>query len=116
MKSAKKVQRETEIPKLRPATTPEARENQCIALAMDLVEERLRNGTATSQETTHFLKLGSTNAKMESEKLRLENELLRAKTEAIQSQKRIEDMYANAIAAMQIYAGRGDEINDEEFY
>lgn len=116
MKSAKKVEREVDIPKLRPATTPEARENQCIALAMDLVEERLRKGTATSQEVTHFLKLGSTNAKMESEKLRLENELLKAKTAAIESQKKIEEMYAEAIAAMQIYAGRSNEDEDEVFY
>ena len=55
------------LPKLRPALTPEARENQMAALAMDLVEQRLRDGTASSQETTHFLKLVSSKAKLEQE-------------------------------------------------
>ena len=44
--------------KIRPALTPEARENQLIALAVDLVEKRLIEGTASSKETTHLLKLG----------------------------------------------------------
>ena len=58
-------------PKLRPALSPEARENQMAALAMDLVEQRLRDGTASSQETTHFLKLVSSTAKLQQEKLKL---------------------------------------------
>lgn len=45
--------------KIRPAISPEARDNQLIALAYNLVEKRLLEGTASSQETTHFLKLGS---------------------------------------------------------
>lgn len=40
---------------MRPALSPEARENQMISLAMDLVEKRLREGTASSAETTHSL-------------------------------------------------------------
>ena len=46
--------------KMRPALTPEARENQMIALAVDLAEQQLRDGTASSQVITHYLKLGST--------------------------------------------------------
>ena len=80
--------------KMRPALTPEARENQLIALAVDLVEQRLREGTASSQETTHFLKLGSMKNRLEMEKLEEENKLLKAKTESIQSQKRVEELYA----------------------
>lgn len=100
-------------PKMRPALTPEARENQLISLAVDLVEERLRNGTASSQETTHFLKLGSPKARLEKEKLEREVELLRAKTEAIESAKHVEELYANAIKAMQKYSGNGD--SDEDY-
>lgn len=95
--------------KIRPALTPEARENQLIALAVDLVEQRLLNGTATSQETTHFLKLGSSKALLEKEKLEEENKLLRAKTECLQSQKRVEELYSEALNAMRRYSGYGEE-------
>lgn len=98
--------------KSRPALTPEGRENQLIALAMDLVEQRLRDGTASSQETTHFLKLGSTNAKLEKERLVEENKLLRAKTKAIEDQKELKEIYADAIKALQNYRGEG---NDDEY-
>ena len=92
----------------RPALTPEARENQLIAEAIDLVEQRILNGTASSQETTHFLKLGSMKNQLEMEKLREENKLLQAKTESIQSAKRIEELYTEAINAMRRYSGNGD--------
>lgn len=95
----------SELKPLRPAISPEARENQLISLATDLVEERLRNGTASSQETTHFLKLGSIKSRLELEKLEEENKLLRAKTEALQSQKRIEELYENALKSMRDYSG-----------
>lgn len=99
--------------KIRPALTPEARENQLIALAVDLVEQRLLDGTASSQETTHFLKLGSTKAKLELEMLHEEKKLLRAKTEALESQKRMDELYAEAIKAMRKYSGHGDDSDDE---
>lgn len=100
-------------PHRRPATTPEGRENQLISLAIDLVEKRLLEGTASSQETTHFLKLASSKSRLEIEKLRKENELITAKTEALQSAKRMEELYAEAIKAMQSYSGHGD--SDEEY-
>ena len=95
--------------KIRPALTPEARENQLIALAVDLVEQRLIEGTASSQETTHFLKLGSMKNKLEMDKLREENELLKAKTESIKSAKKSEELFEEAIKAMQRYSGHGGE-------
>lgn len=94
-----------------PALTPEARENQLISRAYDLVEQRLIDGSATSQETTFFLKAGSQHARMEMEKLRHENELLRAKTEAIESSKQNEELYMQVIDALQRYGG-GDEEDD----
>lgn len=100
-------------PKSRPATSPEARENQLISLAYDLVEQRLRDGTATSQETTHFLKLGSTKERLEKEILEKQKELITAKTESLQSQKRIDELYANAIEAMKSYrSSNEDEYED----
>lgn len=94
-----------------PATTPEARENQLIALAVDVAEKQLLNGTASSQVVTHFLKLGSTKEKIEKEILEKQKELIIAKTESIQSGKRIEELYINALNAMRSYSGnrRGDE-------
>ena len=96
----------------RPALTPEARENQLIALATDLVEKRLIEGTASSQETTHFLKLAGRKSRLEIERRELENELIKARTEALQSSKRIEELYANAINAMRKYNGQDDSDDD----
>ena len=99
--------------KIRPALTPEARENQLISLAVDLVEQRLIDGTASSQETTHFLKLGSTKNRLEMERLREENELMRAKRKAIESGEEMKVLYENAIKAMRDYAGQGNSDDDE---
>ena len=98
--------------KRKPATTPEENENECISLAYDLVKKRLRNGTATSQETTHFLKAGSRKYQLEIEELKRKNDLLIAKVENLESQKRVEDLYANALTAMKTYSGQG---NDDEY-
>lgn len=98
---------------MRPALTPEARENQLISLTMDLVEQRLRDGTASSQETTHFLKLASTKAKLELEKLKLENELTTAKTEAIHKEKEDKIAYDQIIKALRNYQGAGEP---DEYY
>lgn len=103
----------TSIPKLRPALTPEARENQMVALAMDLVEQRLREGTASSQETTHFLKLASSRAKLEQEKMRLENELTAAKTKMIANAEETKILYENALRAMRMYGGHEDYDSDD---
>ena len=88
-----------------PAATPEERENQMVSLAFDRAEQQLRDGTASSQVITHFLKLGTVKNEIELEKLRRENELLAAKTSAIESAENIEKLYANAIEAMQTYRG-----------
>ena len=87
------------------ASTPEARENQMIALAMDRAEEQLRNGTASSQVITHYLRLGSTKERLEKEILELQKDLVKAKTEALQSAKRIEELYAEAMTAFKEYNG-----------
>lgn len=100
---------------IRPALTPEARENQLISLAIDLVEQRLLDGTASAQETTHFLKLASRKAKLEAERAELENELIKAKTQSIRDQADMKTLYTEAIAAMRKYSGHGAE-EDEEGY
>lgn len=94
--------------KLRPALSPEAQESRCISLAMDLAEQRLLDGTAPSQLITEFVKRGSTKARLEQEILEEQKDLLKAKTEALQSAKRIEELYTNALNAMRNYSGNGD--------
>lgn len=99
---------------IRPALTPEARENQLISLAVDLVEQRLRDGTASAQETTHFLKLASRKAKLEAERAELENELIKAKTQSIRDQADIKTLYKDAIEAMRRYSGNGSSYEKED--
>lgn len=89
----------------KPATTPEGRENEMVSAATDLAEQQIRDGVASSQVITHFLKLGSTRERLEQQRLEHENELTRVKIEAIESQKRVEELYMEALNAMRSYAG-----------
>lgn len=103
----------------RPATTPEGRESQMVSLAVDLAEQQMRDGNASAQVISHYLKLGSTREKLEQERLSRENELLRAKVDQLASAKRVEELYETALNAMRSYAGlepleieQGDEYDD----
>lgn len=92
--------------KRKPALSPEARENQMIALAMDLAEQRLRDGTASSQEVTHFLKLASSKERLEKEIMEKQKALIEAKTNAYASSDEIKALYADAMAAFRSYNGQ----------
>lgn len=98
----------------RPALTPEARENQLISLAVDLAEKQLQEGTASSQVITHYLKLGSTRERIEKEILEKQKEMIVAKTEAMQSAKRVEELYMNALNAMRRYSGNSGEDEQDD--
>lgn len=98
--------RDENQPRHKPATTLEARENQMVALAVDLVEKQLREGTASSQVISHYLKLGSSRERLEQERLAGENRLIEAKVEAMASAKRVEELYGQALNAMRSYAGQ----------
>jgi hypothetical protein len=93
---------------IKPALSPEARDNQMISLAYDLAQQRLLDGTASSQEVTHFLKMGSEKTRLEIEHLREEVQLLRAKTKAYDNAEEIKILYKDALDAMRNYAGHGD--------
>jgi hypothetical protein len=103
-----KKQSSSESANMRPALTPEARENQLISLAVDLAEQQLRDGTASAQVITHYLKLGATTAQLEKRNLEKDIELKEAKTKALESAERQEELYANAIKAMREYNGYGN--------
>lgn len=98
----------------RPALTPEAREQQMIAYAVNLAEKQLREGTASSQVITHYLKLGTTKERIEKEILERQRDLISAKTEALQSAKKMEEMYAEALNAMRRYSGQEPKGGDED--
>lgn len=102
--------------KSRPAMTPEGRDNQLISLAVNLAEKQLRDGTASSQVITHYLKLGSAKERLELEIKEKEKELITAKTEALQSQKRSEQLFAEAIKAFRVYSGAGGEQDEPAEY
>ena len=88
-----------------PAMTPQARENQLTALAMDLAKKQLREGTASAQVISHFLKQGAAETELKKENLALRNELLVAQTDQIASQKKVEELYEEALRAMKTYGG-----------
>lgn len=100
-------------PKKRPpATTPEARENQLIAMAYDLAEKQIADGTASSQVVHHFLKRGSEKERLELEIKLEEKKLITAKTRAIESSERVETLYKQALDAMKLYSGSEGGAND----
>lgn len=92
-----------------PAKTPEARESELVSLAHDLAEKQLRDGTASSQVQTHFLKLGSSRELLEQERLAHENELTRVKIQRLEDAEKAEVMYKEALEAMRSYSGLAPE-------
>lgn len=96
-----------EVQETMPSLTPEAQESKCIALAVNLAEKQLREGTASSQVITHYLKLGSSKERLEQEILEKQKDLIDAKVEAYKTAKNVETLYSEALNAMRRYAGIG---------
>lgn len=97
-----------------PALTVEDREDQLIALAVNLAERRLLDGTASNQLIAEIMKLGTTKERLQKEKLKRENEMLRAKTEAMEAQRQTNELYQKALDAMRSYAGLGSGVVEYE--
>lgn len=112
MKGSQSNQESIRKTKQKPAITVESREKQLIALAVDLAEKQLREGTASSQVITHYLKLGTSLANLEKEKLENENRLLKAKAENLQAQKTSEEVYKAALEAMMLYSGKSENYDE----
>lgn len=96
-----------------PARTPEARENQLINLAVDETEKRLKNGTASSQILTVLLKLATTKAQLELEKLRSDIALQKAKEQEIEDKASNSDLYNQALAAFKKY--KGESVDEDDY-
>lgn len=99
----------------RPAATPDDRENQLIYLASELAEKQIREGTASAQVITHFLKLGSSRERLEKQKLQYEAELLQVKRDSIEQAGKLQELYADAMRAFGTYNGSHQQV-EEEFY
>lgn len=95
------------------AITPEGRENQVIAMAYDLAEQKIRDGTASSQLITHFLKMGSPKERIEREILEEQKKLIVAKTGAMESSKDVIEIYNRAMNAMKKYSGNSQDEDKE---
>ena len=100
---------------MRPALSPEARESQLASLAHDLAEKQLRDGTASAQVISYFLRKGSEEEKLKIEKLEEENRLLRAKTKAIANAEEIKVLYEEALKAMRSYGGQGEPEESDDY-
>ena len=110
---AKKKAQEEQPVRHRKALSPDARENQLIALAMDVAEERMINGTASAQEIVHFLRLGSSLANLQKEETRQRVELDKAKVKAYSTNEEIKRLYEEAMQAMRAYNGSSDSDYDD---
>ena len=111
---AKKKSSPKELKTGRPATNPKDREDELINLAVQLAEQQLRDGTASTQVIVHYLKLGSTRGMLEQEMLENKTKLVKAQTESIQSAKKNEELYANALKAMSLYSGNYEPGEDDD--
>jgi hypothetical protein len=98
-----------------PATTLEGREDQLINAAMNLVERRIQEGTASAQETVHFLRLGSVRNQLEQDKLRNEVEVLRTRVQEMESRKNSGELYEKALRAMRGYQGLDDAPEEDDY-
>lgn len=88
-----------------PAITPEARVQQVAAAAMDLAEQKIRDGTASSQLITTILKMSSPKERLEKEQLERQIVLLEARTKAIENMETNQELYKSALEAMSMYKG-----------
>ena len=104
--SQRQTQQKNSKPRRPPARTPDARERQLIAAAVDLAERQLADGTASAQVISHYLKLGSSRERLEQERLEGEVDLIRAKRDNMVSAARVEELYGEAINAMRAYSGQ----------
>lgn len=87
----------------RTPVTPEAEEAEMIAMATALAKKQLREGTASAQVITHYLKLGTTRERLEKEILVEQKKLYAAKTDQIETGKKLETLYQDAITAFTSY-------------
>ena len=98
------------------AKTPELREQQMISLADELAEKQLREGTASAQVITHYLKLASSRERLEQARIKREIDLLEVKKAQIASMQQSQDLFEKALAAMSSYQPQREYERSEDEY
>lgn len=101
---------------LSPALTDDAEELQMISLARQLSMERMKSGTASAQEIVYWLKMGSSEKRIEKEILEEQKKLVKAKTKAINDAEVTAKAYQDAVAALKTYQGIEDSEEGDESY
>src|SRR5690242_6445762 len=107
--SSNAAQRDSNVVPMRlpPARTRERRTQQLVGLAESLVEERLRNGTASPTEVTAVLRLGTAQELANVERIKAQTEYLQAQRAKAESETFREEKFKEAMEAMSRYAGEG---------
>lgn len=119
----KRVKRtDVDVDKIRPipALSPEAREQQLIAEATDEAERRILDGTASDTLLVAYIKQGTIEKRRQIAEIEERTELMRAKRVDIESNKKTDELYKNALAAMREYTGQVSEseveFSDEDIW
>lgn len=102
--------------KRKPAINRKQRENYLVNLALDFVEEKLKNGTATSQEVVHFLRLATERERLENKRIESDLKVAEAKIKQIALAETTIELYENAIKAMNAYKGNSNEVSEDDIY
>ena len=114
MKRTKETNNHSKTASTSPAATVEEREAELRLLAMDVSEERLRNGTATSQEICYWLKDGSTAMRTQIEAMQKEIDLKDAKIKSLEADRESSVEYAEVLKAIALYSGNRQAIQDDQ--
>lgn len=97
----------------RPSLDPDVNETQMIALAEANARRQLEEGTASAQVICHYLKLGSSRARLEKEILEKQASLMDAKTESIKATANADELFTNALEVFKRYSGYTGENNED---
>lgn len=101
----RKAKEDSKLDTRRPYMTPEGRENDVVAMAYDLAEKQIREGTVSSQVLAIFLKAGAKKERLEREILEEQKKLITAKTENLESERKDKVAYEEVLAAIKRYRG-----------
>lgn len=113
MAGSRKISDEPAVRRRPPATSPEQFEKRLYSLAMEQIEQQLLTKTASAQVLTQLMKMASVQAELEKEKLRKEIVQLEAKTKALESEERLEKLYAGAMEAMKSYGSSINHVGED---
>lgn len=110
-KSTSSSERDPEdIPiKLPPARTRDRRVQQLVMQAENLIEERIRKGTASPTEVVAIVRLGTELERANIERIRAHTEYLAAQKAKAESETVREELFTEAMKAMTRYQPSQDE-------